>query len=178
MLKIRVAVSYDITRPEYTTHITEYNLTTTIEGPPSSRYRGGYEDVVAFSSEIGFIGKVIHLDVRRVASVIINMVGTDRVLRNMIDSTFMGEVRHVDHDVVDVTNFNIQKAEQHVLQRLLEELPMLILEIELNRFHALAIYDNVEGKGNRPKRFVQEVIMRLQEQIEYGICKYGNAERP
>jgi hypothetical protein len=105
---IKAAVSYefefvgDIMRLEYRTHMTA----TTIEDMAVNLISRMYDckTAVSFSSDIELLSKPTHMDVRRVANTIVNTIGSEKMLRGSIDSSFMDEVRHADRNVIDVTS--------------------------------------------------------------------------
>ena len=115
---IKIAVSYEfefageISRPEYTTVMHEVSTTIVISGTVvkmiSRMYKG--EDAVSFASEVEFKAGVAHAEIKAVASAIVNMVGTELSMVPHVDSTFMAEVRYVDHDVVDVADMSAYRG--------------------------------------------------------------------
>jgi hypothetical protein len=111
---ITIAISHEyafrgeIMRPEYTTTMNEYKLKTVIENIPVTMIARKYEceDTVSYASELEFQNGVTHMQMRTVISKIINVSGSITTLKKNIEHTFMNEVRHADHDVVDVTNLD------------------------------------------------------------------------
>jgi len=109
---IKIAVSHEfefageISRPEYSTIMHEISTTTNINGVTVKMISRKYEneETVSFASEVEFRPGVMHLQIKTVASAIINMVGSESIMMPYIDDAFMSEIRHADHDVVDVAD--------------------------------------------------------------------------
>lgn len=58
----------------------------------------------SYASEIEFNNGVTYSDIRKVIIAIVNYIGSEKSIRHHVDNQFMDEVRHSDHDVVDVND--------------------------------------------------------------------------
>jgi hypothetical protein len=65
----------------------------------SRRYM--YEGVVLFSSQVEFVDKMSHQDIRLVLNEPVSTVRSISLLRGSIMYSFMDEIMNVRHDVVD-----------------------------------------------------------------------------
>lgn len=115
---IRLSVSYEfrfegqIVRPEYVSRMTEQSIDTVIVGVSVKIISRRYvcEDTVSFSSEVEFKPGVTHMHIRLVMIMILNAVGSEASLKRYVEPMYMSEIRHSDHDVVDVGDLNPYKG--------------------------------------------------------------------
>lgn len=115
---IKIAVSYEfefvgeISRPEYKSVMNELSTTISIGGVVVKVISRMYECETAssFASEIEFKPGITHKKIKEVVNEIISMVGSENKLASYIDFMFMSEIRHADHDVVDVADMSLYKG--------------------------------------------------------------------
>lgn len=115
---IKLAVSYEyvftgeIVRPEYISNMNELTVSTMISDVNVKMISRKYmcEDVVSYSSEIELEPGVAHAQLRLVLIAMMNTIGSEKEMKRYIDSAYMDEVRHADHDVVDVKDLTPYKG--------------------------------------------------------------------
>lgn len=115
---VKLSVSYEfgfegrIMRPEYVSRMTEQSISTRISTVDVKIISRRYvcEDTISFSSEVEFEPGVTHMHIRLVMIAILNAAGSEKSLKRYVEPMYMSEVRHSDHNVVDVGDLNPYKG--------------------------------------------------------------------